>query len=648
MKLNYNRILNNDDDDDTSLRSSFNALRENYSAISAIEYINNVRHLPLDYILENSQYVFPEPLSGTGFFKYILENQTLTGYELEDQKNKINSLISKLNSNTDPNEIKALKECINIIDRRISYIENNKKDHILNQYMIRKMSPMIESSAKNTLDDIIHNIPINNEYQHKYKKFVNSMKSERVESIIKNIPLIIIKNSVLLIAVSSATLSLIILTAVTLPSVIVGKIIDSKINSNRIKSYIKIFNHEIDKLYKYSESEDLSAEKKKLLLQYIESLENARDELQTSIISNTKVTESCEEYVLEGAVTFILPMILPVPKKWIRAVMLTGWKGGMKLVESDIEKIKSVKKLDEYIDNLKASRQKYRNLKKTKNVFKVTGKYLLFNGVNADKQLDVMIEIHDKTIAKLERRKHSLQVAREALSEIDDDFDDLFNDDENFDDLTDDNDDLLMIDSNTDEDDDELRDNYLESFLDFVFNDSNGKDTVCMESFTNFVRIDTLLESRKVVNAIRKKGEAVKKVATKARKATEPINNAVNNLLDSIKKSDENERRNRIIEGSFRFKLLKIIRDGILIGGVALIHPAIAAIGIITRVALDSKADAKARRKILNELKLELKMVDEKLEDAKSDNDRKKKYELMRIKSKLEKDIDRIEFKLDK
>ena len=45
-------------------------------------------------------------------------------------------------------------------------------------------------------------------------------------------------------------------------------------------------------------------------------------------------------------------------------------------------------------------------------------------------------------------------------------------------------------------------------------------------------------------------------------------------------------------------------------------------------------------------METELKLVDEKIEDAKSDKKDKEKYQLMRIKAKLEKEIDRIKFGL--
>ena len=69
-------------------------------------------------------------------------------------------------------------------------------------------------------------------------------------------------------------------------------------------------------------------------------------------------------------------------------------------------------------------------------------------------------------------------------------------------------------------------------------------------------------------------------------------------------------------------------------------------IGWRVAIAIDKKIDEKYRRQILNDLELELKMVREKIDDAKSDGNKEAKYELMRIENKLEKDIDRIKFGL--
>ena len=133
---------------------------------------------------------------------------------------------------------------------------------------------------------------------------------------------------------------------------------------------------------------------------------------------------------------------------------------------------------------------------------------------------------------------------------------------------------------------------------------------------------------------------------------------------------DKKERTERIITGEFRLKLIGFIKKTIIgLGSISLgvgvakvvakgavsaltsastlAGLAIVAIGILVGVAIDKKIDAKHRRRILNDLKAELEIVNEKIEDAKSENDRKAKYELMRIRNKLINDIERIEYNLN-
>ena len=59
------------------------------------------------------------------------------------------------------------------------------------------------------------------------------------------------------------------------------------------------------------------------------------------------------------------------------------------------------------------------------------------------------------------------------------------------------------------------------------------------------------------------------------------------------------------------------------------------------------KPDLNRRLRERPNLKNELEIVNEKIEDAKSENDKKAKYELMRIRNKLVKDIERIEYNLN-
>lgn len=176
--------------------------------------------------------------------------------------------------------------------------------------------------------------------------------------------------------------------------------------------------------------------------------------------------------------------------------------------------------------------------------------------------------------------------------------------------------------------------------------------------------------TQKVVNKMKSAQTDAKRATLPIKKSLEPIGNMLNNTINKLKDMDKKERTERIITGEFRLKLVNYIKSGIIglasIGaGVAgakvvgklaagvLLSPSklagliIVAIGILVGVGINKKIDAKHRQRILNDLESELAIVNEKIDDAKSANDNKSKYELMRIQQRLKKDIERIKFNLD-
>jgi len=152
---------------------------------------------------------------------------------------------------------------------------------------------------------------------------------------------------------------------------------------------------------------------------------------------------------------------------------------------------------------------------------------------------------------------------------------------------------------------------------------------------------------RKIAHAVRSTANSISSGGNNIKKSVNHVVDAFNDTIDKYKKMEANERRNRIIEGGSQFTLIKIIKYGIAVGLVWAVSPALAAIGLLTSVALNTHVEIKARKRILNDLEDELKIVDAKIEDSRNDNQKEKKYQLMRIKSKLEKDISRIKYGLD-
>ena len=125
----------------------------------------------------------------------------------------------------------------------------------------------------------------------------------------------------------------------------------------------------------------------------------------------------------------------------------------------------------------------------------------------------------------------------------------------------------------------------------------------------------------------------------------------VNRKLDSIINTGRDLAREKMVEGRPQVKISKFIRNGILglasaSGAVALLGPAtgaiIVAIGLLCRQNLKKNTEKREKKRLLLELETELKLTKEKIEDAKSENDKKKKYQLMRIEATLEKEITRI------
>jgi hypothetical protein len=130
------------------------------------------------------------------------------------------------------------------------------------------------------------------------------------------------------------------------------------------------------------------------------------------------------------------------------------------------------------------------------------------------------------------------------------------------------------------------------------------------------------------------------------RKTSGTIDSLADKIFGEIKATKDEDDRERIIRNSIP-KASTIIKKALITGAVALINPAIALIGLLANLAINKHTTEIQRKLILKELQTEYKIVDEKIKDAESENDKKKKYELMRIHAKLERDIERIRYNLN-
>ena len=90
-----------------------------------------------------------------------------------------------------------------------------------------------------------------------------------------------------------------------------------------------------------------------------------------------------------------------------------------------------------------------------------------------------------------------------------------------------------------------------------------------------------------------------------------------------------------MVEPGFRKKAFRNLKLALLYGGAAKARLAFVPVVALCR-HFSKKKDRRIRNELLNEIKTELKICDEKINDASAAGDNKEKYQLMRIRSKLE------------
>lgn len=120
------------------------------------------------------------------------------------------------------------------------------------------------------------------------------------------------------------------------------------------------------------------------------------------------------------------------------------------------------------------------------------------------------------------------------------------------------------------------------------------------------------------------------------------------NILDSIKntiaewdKMDDNRRKDYIIKPGYRKKLFRNLKLALMYGAGASVSLATVPVLAMAR-HLSKHKDRRIRKELARELDTEIKVCEEKINDAAANGNTQEKYKLMRIKSDLEKEALRV------
>lgn len=162
----------------------------------------------------------------------------------------------------------------------------------------------------------------------------------------------------------------------------------------------------------------------------------------------------------------------------------------------------------------------------------------------------------------------------------------------------------------------------------------------------------TVLNELSFTNTLKMAREKLKKGLTKLsdteRAASKSIDMSAEKIEKNVERSLSSDNREMIIKGSLLPSASKCLKTALAAGATAvLINPVIAIIGVLGKMAVSKKFKAKERQLILDEIEVELQMVDKYLKIAEDKNDMQATKHLLTTKRTLERERQRIKYKMN-
>ena len=118
--------------------------------------------------------------------------------------------------------------------------------------------------------------------------------------------------------------------------------------------------------------------------------------------------------------------------------------------------------------------------------------------------------------------------------------------------------------------------------------------------------------------------------------------NSVDKFNQDFNKADENRRKAFFLKPGYRHRIFKNMSLALMYGGAAKAKLTLVPVLALFRHFSKDK-DRRVRNELIRELDTEVKICEEKINDANSNGDQQEKYRLMRIKAKLESEKQRVQ-----
>lgn len=136
----------------------------------------------------------------------------------------------------------------------------------------------------------------------------------------------------------------------------------------------------------------------------------------------------------------------------------------------------------------------------------------------------------------------------------------------------------------------------------------------------------------------------VVKLSDKDKEYSKRIDNSMGNMIEKIQKNLTNKNREAVIKGSILPSASAAIKLGIASGAAALVNPVLSIIVLLGGLGCAKIGTAKEKQYILDEIEIELKLVDKKIQLAERNDDTKALEQLYKIEKQLKREQTRIKY----
>ena len=158
-----------------------------------------------------------------------------------------------------------------------------------------------------------------------------------------------------------------------------------------------------------------------------------------------------------------------------------------------------------------------------------------------------------------------------------------------------------------------------------------------------FKLMDKEAKSYQYMAKAKEKGDELKGAAKAATAIPKNIKSSIDDTVDEWDKMDDERRRKFMVKPGYRKKIFRKIKLALLYGASAKVSLLMVPVTMICRHYSKIK-DSRIRTELARELDTEIQVCQAKIDDANSESDKTEKYKLMRIKSKLEAERDRVKW----